>query len=145
MNQKEAEPEKKPPVPGSEENKKIQQDTTVHKHFQSCAIEELKKKSMDKPEKHKATSVFIASKEQIERAKELEQKIRESLKKQDPDGKARSAQIKSILTATNIKRDPNREKKLVQFKLSIKMKKKVEEQEARDELALEPQTSVSAK
>ena len=99
---------------------------------------------MDKPEKHKATSVFIASKEQIERAKELEQKIRESLKKQDPEGKAKSAQIKSILTATNIKRDPNREKKLVQFKLSIKMKKKVEDQEARDELALEAQTSVQA-
>ena len=99
---------------------------------------------MDKPEKHKATSVFIASKEQIERAKELEQKIRESLKKQDPEGKSRSAQIKSILTATNIKRDPNREKKLVQFKLSIKMKKKVEDQEARDELALEAQTSVQA-
>ena len=143
MNQKEAEPVKKPPV--QEENQKIQQETTAHKHFWSCAIEELKKKSMDKPEKHKATSVFIASKEQIERAKELEQKIRESLKKQDPEGKARSAQIKSILTATNIKRDPNREKKLVQFKLSIKMKKKVEDQEARDELALEAQTSVQAK
>ena len=35
---------------------------------------------MDKPEKHKGTSVFIASKEQIEKAKQYEQKIRESLK-----------------------------------------------------------------
>ena len=47
---------------------------------------------MDKPEKLKATSVFIASKEQIEKAKELEQKIRQSLKKQDgTDGKGPSA------------------------------------------------------
>ena len=30
----------------------------------------------------------------------------------------------------NLKRDPNREKKVVQFKLSIRMRTKVEEQEA---------------
>ena len=35
---------------------------------------------MDEPEKHKASSVFIASKAQIEKAKKLEEQVKEMIK-----------------------------------------------------------------
>ena len=35
---------------------------------------------MDEPEKHKAHSVFVASKAQIEQAKKLEEQIREMMR-----------------------------------------------------------------
>ena len=49
-------------------------------NYKSCALEELKTKSLAEPEAHKAHSVFIASKAQLERAKKLEEQIKEMIR-----------------------------------------------------------------
>lgn len=43
--------------------------------FRSCGIDEIKSKVMHSPERHKESSVFIASKFQIERAKQRERQL----------------------------------------------------------------------
>ena len=48
---------------------KVLGDTDAFTKFRSCAIDEIKLKVFSEPEKHKETSVFMASREQIERAK----------------------------------------------------------------------------
>ena len=52
----------------TEENENAEEDEEFVK-FRSCGIDEIKNKIMAEPEKFKETSVFIASKAQIERAK----------------------------------------------------------------------------
>ena len=57
----------------AEEQKAYLEDSEKKSNYRSCAIEEIKMKIMDEPEKHKASSVFIASKAQLEKAKKLEE------------------------------------------------------------------------
>lgn len=46
--------------------------------FRSCGIDEIKMKVMAKPAEHKGSSVFIASKEQIEAAKKRQLQMRKT-------------------------------------------------------------------
>ena len=58
-----------------------------HATFYSCAIEELKMKTMNKPKKYTERSCFIATAKQIEEARQRELEIRASLKATKNDHK----------------------------------------------------------
>jgi len=70
--------------------------------FRSCGLEEIKMKVMAEPEKYKDNSVFIANKEQIERAKARERMLRNLARQQSLDNaifgdKSTSKVLKAII------------------------------------------------
>lgn len=92
--------------------------------FRSCAIEEIKTKVMAEAEAFKDSSVFIANKEQIERAKEREKMLRDLAKQQSLELADKSAvvltkELKAIIQKEKQLKDPFREKKSVTFRIAI--------------------------
>ena len=82
---------------------------------------------MAAPEKHKETSVFIASKAQIERAKAREKELL-NLRKQQTIEQAKAdgilqgnqvKQLKAIIQKENKIKDPFRMKKAVTFRINL--------------------------
>ena len=62
---------------GDEEADQIALDAEAFIKFRSCGIDEIKMKIMAEPEAHKDTSVFIASRAQLEKAKQRERMLRQ--------------------------------------------------------------------
>ena len=98
--------------------------------FRSKAIDEIKMKVMGEPEQYKESSVFVASKAQIEKAKQRERMLRslayqQNLEKQKQQAEQEGGDIpavkrlKAILTKENKIRDPFRVKKSVQFMIAL--------------------------
>lgn len=107
--------------------------------FRSCGIEEIKMKVMAEPGAHKENSVFIANKEQIERAKLREKMMRNLAKKQSLEQANENAplvntkkELKAIIHAERKVKDPFRVKKSVTFKLKFTT---AEELNSGDEIA----------
>ena len=121
--------------------------------FRSCGIEEIKTKIMAAPEKHKETSVFIASKAQIERAKAREKELL-NLRKQQTIEQAKAdgilqgnqvKQLKAIIQKENKIKDPFRMKKAVTFRINLTNQSDNEDDDDEDgedgESAMEESTS----
>ena len=95
--------------------------------FRSCGIDEIKNKIMAEPEKFKDTSCFIASKAQIERAKQREKAMlnlrkQQTLEQAVKDGTLQgnpNKQLKAIIAKENKIKDPFRIKKAVTFMINL--------------------------
>ena len=113
---------KKPSNPEDEAQKALSE---AFMKFRSCGIDEIKLKVMSAPEKHKESSVFIASKAQIELAKQrelLQRKMDSELQAMDPTHKKiaqTNKQLKAILAKENKLKDPFRTKKAVTFTINL--------------------------
>lgn len=113
---------KKPSNPEDEAQKALSE---AFMKFRSCGIDEIKLKVMSTPEKHKESSVFIASKAQIELAKQrelLQRKMDSEQQAMDPTHKKiaqTNKQLKAILAKENKLKDPFRTKKAVTFTINL--------------------------
>lgn len=108
---------------------KVAGETDAFVRFRSCAIEEIKLKIFSEPEKHKDSSVFLASREQIERAQQRERMLMKLQRQQalennlDQNNAQQTVAIMTSLTSIMMKegrvQDPFRIKKAVTFMISL--------------------------
>ena len=93
---------------------------------------------MSKPQEHKDSSCFIASKAQIEAAKKRAQMMKSTLTSQALDPAALAAQaanqkLKAIIVKENRMKDPHRVKKAVTFMLNFSEESEEETKDGAEE------------